>query len=536
MTMTKLRRGLALAAAVLGWPGVGLADVRPNPLFTDGVVLQRGRPVPVWGTADEGEKVSVRFGGQEVSATAGPDGKWSVRLAELAAGGPSVLTIEGKNKVEVADVLVGEVWVCSGQSNMEWTLEKAAEGPVELPRVADPQLRLFTVAHAVADEPMPTVKRTPGRGPGAWLAAEPASAAKFSAVAYFFGRDLRKAVGVPVGLIHSSWGGTPAEAWTGRKALESDPATRTVLDDYARALERLPEAEAKYQVALAAHRQAVAAARAEGKPAPAAPRAPMGPTTPHPTGLYNGMIAPLQPFAIRGAIWYQGESNASRAHQYRTLFPLMIRDWRADWGQGDFPFLFVQLAPYRKIVAEPGESDWAELREAQARTARAVPAAAMAVITDVGDENDVHPKRKEPVGARLALAARALAHGEPVVASGPEYAGMAVDGDRVTLRFNGVGKGLVARDGTLRGFAVAGDDRKFVAAEAEIKGETVEVRSDKVPHPVAVRFGWAAYPVVNLWNEDGLPASPFRTDDFPMITEPKPRPKPATARPAGTVD
>lgn len=224
-----------------------------------------------------------------------------------------------------------------------------------------------------------------------------------------------------------------------------------------------------------------------------------------------------------GAIWYQGEANAGRAHQYRALLPAMIKNWRADWGQGDFPFLIVQLAPYRKIVNEPGDSDWAELREAQLRTAQTLPKSGLAVITDVGEENDVHPTKKEPVGARLALAARAIAYGEPIVGSGPEYAAMDVKGDRVVLRFKNVGQGLVAKDGPLKGFAVAGEDRKFVNADAEIEDDTVVVHSDKVAHPVAVRFGWANYPVVNLWNKDGLPASPFRTDDFPMITDPQAR-------------
>jgi len=524
MRQAPIGRRLLAVAALLAIPGVSSADVRPNPLFSDGAVLQRGRTVPVWGSADEGEKVTVKFQGQEVSAEAGKDGKWMVRLARLEAGGPFAMTIEGKDKVEVADILVGEVWVCSGQSNMEFVLGRAAEAESAVPGSADPQLRLFTVAHAVSDEPLGTVKVNKPGFQGAWFPSTPESSAKFSAVAYFFGRDLRKAIGVPVGLIHSSWGGTAAEAWTDRATLEADPALRTVLDDYARALERLPEAEERYKKAQADHREAVARAKEAGKTPPGAPRQPVGPKTPHPAALYNAMLVPLQPYAIRGALWYQGETNAGRAHQYRALLPAMIRNWRAAWGQGDFPFLIVQLAPFQKIVSEPGESNWAELREAQWLTARAVPAAGMAVITDVGNETDVHPRQKEPVGARLALAARSIAHGETIVASGPDFAGLEIDGDRAIVRFRHVGKGLVARDGPLKGFAIAGDDRKFVVADAEIEGDTVVVHSPGVSHPVAVRFGWAGYPVVNLWNADGLPASPFRTDDFPMITAPKPRP------------
>ncbi len=511
------RLGLA-AAILLAAPTLGLSDVKPHVLFTDGAVLQRGMPVPVWGTADDGEKVTVKFQGQEVSTTS-KDGKWQVKLAELKAGGPFSMTIEGKNKVEVADVLVGEVWVCSGQSNMEFALGRSAEAGASVPKATDPELRLYTVPKLVSDEPLDTIKGKDSPGQRSWLASDPESAAKFSAVAYYFGRDLRKALGVPVGLIHSSWGGTNAESWTSRRTLEADPALKGLLDDYAKALARYPAAMEKFRADQAAHRQKVAAAKAAGKTVPMAPRAPVGPTSPHVSGLYNAMIVPLQPYAIRGAIWYQGEANAGRAHQYRTLLPAMIKNWRQDWNQGDFPFLIVQLAPFRKIVEEPGDSDWAELRESQLRTAQNLPKTGMAVITDVGDEGDVHPKQKEPVGARLALAARSVAYGEPVVGSGPEYASMDVKGDRVVLRFKNVGAGLAAKDGPLKGFAIAGEDRKFVNAEAEIEGDTVVVHSDKVARPVAVRFGWANYPVVNLWNKDGLPASPFRTDDFPMITD-----------------
>jgi sialate O-acetylesterase len=247
-----------------------------------------------------------------------------------------------------------------------------------------------------------------------------------------------------------------------------------------------------------------------------APRAPW-----RPTELYNGMIYPLLPYAFKGAIWYQGESNAGKAHQYRTLFPDMIRCWRRDWGQNDFTFLLVQLAPFKAIKDLPDESDWAELREAQLLSTKALPHVGMAVITDVGDPQDIHPTRKQPVGARLALAARGIAYGEKIEFSGPIYRSMQVRDGKAVLRFDHAGKGLEARDGALKGFAVCGDDRKFVWADAEIVGNTVVVSSPQVARPVAVRYGWADCPVVNLWNKDGLPASPFRTDDFPMLTAPK---------------
>jgi sialate O-acetylesterase len=275
-------------------------------------------------------------------------------------------------------------------------------------------------------------------------------------------------------------------------------------------------------MAMTQYRDAAERARAEGKQPPAAPRPPRDRNNPQrPMGLYNGMIAPLIPYAIRGATWYQGESNAGQAWQYRTLFPAMIRNWREDWGQGDFPFLFVQLAPFMAKVSEPGESSWAELREAQLYTTRALPNTGMAVITDVGEENDIHPRKKEPVGARLALAARALAYGEKLPYRGPEFAGLKVEGNQAVLRFRNADGGLVARDGSLTGFAVAGEDRKWHNATAEIQGDRIVVRSPAVSRPAAVRYGWANFPLGNLWNGAGLPASPFRTDDWPVTTQPK---------------
>jgi sialate O-acetylesterase len=517
-----LVRSWLASTLLIALPTLALADVKPHVLFTDGAVLQRGVPVPVWGTAEDGEAVTVKFQDQAVTTTA-KDGKWMVKLAELKAGGPFTLTIEGKNKVEVADVLVGDVWICSGQSNMEWTLAKAAEVEAAKATADDSMLRLYTVPKAVSDEPLDTIDRKESAGQRAWLSSDAENAAKFSAVGYFFGRDLRKALGVPIGLIHSSWGGTNAESWTSKKTLAADPALKGMLEDYEKALARYPEALEKYKAAQVEYREKVRQAKTEKKPAPAAPRAPVGPTTPHVAGLYNAMLAPLQPYAIKGAIWYQGEANAGRAFQYRTLLPAMIQDWRNAWNQGDFPFLIVQLAPYQKIVNQPNESAWAELREAQLMTTHALPKVGMAVITDIGEEKDVHPKKKEPVGGRLALAARVIAYGEAIVGSGPEYASMEVKGDRAVLHFKNVGQGLEAKDGPLKGFAIAGEDHKFVNAEAEIEGDTVVVHAENVSKPVAVRYGWANYPVVNLWNKDGLPATPFRTDDFLGVTQPKPK-------------
>jgi sialate O-acetylesterase len=466
---------VALFAVVSFQAPAALAAVHPHGLISEGMVIQQGVAVPIWGTAGEGEKVTVDFQSQHVSTTAS-GGKWLVRLEPSKAGGPFEMTIAGENQVRLHQVYVGEVWVCSGQSNMEWPVRLSAGGAEAVAKSTDPQLRLFVAPHRTSGKPEEQVS-------GAWRASGPASVTNFSAVGYFFGRDLRRTLGVPVGLIESNWGGTIIEAWMSRNALIQHPDFK----DY----------ETKAQGANPA-------------------------TNPNRPGvLYNGMISSLLPYAIRGVIWYQGESNAGRAVQYQTLFPGLIRDWRRAWGNDDLVFLFVQLAPFQKIRTEPRESAWAELREAQRLTSLHVPHTGMAVITDLGDEKDIHPKRKEPVAERLALAARALAYGQAITYSGPMFREMKIEGDQAILSFDHVGGGLVARGGRLEGFTIAGDDRKFVPAEAEIRGDQVVVHSGAVSRPVAVRFGWADYPVVNLWNRDGLPASPFRTDDFRLTTQPK---------------
>jgi sialate O-acetylesterase len=511
---TKLFWIACLAGATLGAPPAR-ADVKPHALISDGMVLQQGRKVALWGTAADGEAVRVKLQGKEASTQA-KGGRWLVHLDGLEAGGPFEMTIRGQNEITFKSVFVGEVWLASGQSNMEWPVRASADAEKVIASSKNPKIRLFTVPKTVATAPRRGVQ-------GTWQECGPDTVASFSAVAYFFGRDLQKARNVPVGVIHTSWGGTPAEAWTSRQALTAEPALKGMVDALERVKAEFPETIDKYVAALQSYKDAVGKARAEGKEIPDLPQAPAipGKNPWAPSGLYNAMIAPLVPYTARGAIWYQGESNAGRAYQYRTLFPAMIRDWRRAWNEEDFPFLFVQLAPFMEIKPEPQESPWAELREAQLLTLKAVPKTGMAVITDVGDERDIHPRWKEPVGARLALAARGIAYGEKVVYSGPVYKGMKVDDGRVVLSFDHVGAGLVARGGPLVGFTVAGEDRKFVKAQAEIHEGQVVVWNPDVPRPVAVRFGWANYPVVNLWNKEGLPASPFRTDDFPMVTNPQ---------------
>jgi sialate O-acetylesterase len=505
------------------------AEIKLHPLFSEGMVLQQNAPCLVWGTADPGEEIRVflRYrekpeSGSGSYVTTGKDGKWltgigEVGKAELRAGGPYqliVTSLKDKKEITVKNVYVGEVWVASGQSNMGMTVNSSAGADEAKKTSANPKLRLFTVKHTIAATPQTTVPVD--KVNGVWQEAGPETIGNFSAVAYYFGRDLQKALDVPVGIIHTSWGGTRAEAWTSRPVLEADPLYKgefldpaTLTANYERAMER-------YKVAVAAHTKAVEKAKAEGKDPPPAPRAPVKPgEDPNaPSVLYNGMIAPLIPFAIKGVIWYQGESNAGKAEQYRNLFPKMIQNWRDDWKQGDFPFLFVQLAPFQAKSTEPTDTDWARLRDAQLFTSQKVKNTAMAVITDVGDEKDIHPKRKAEVGHRLALVAQSLAYEKSVEGSGPVFDKMTVEGNKAILTFKHATGGLSARDGTLTGFTIAGADKYFHNAEAEIDGDTVVVTCKEVEKPVAVRFGWANYPVVNLWNKVGLPASPFRTDDW----------------------
>ncbi len=492
------------------------AALRLHPLFSDNMVLQRGRPVPVWGWTDGTEPVVVKFQGQTVRARP-KNGKWMVRLQSLKAGGPYTFAVQsGSEKIVLTNVLVGEVWICSGQSNMQWPLWNTAEGPATLAKAKNPWLRLYTVPRRKAQEPQETIDPSCH-----WDLCTPETARNFSAVAFQFGWALQKALGVPVGLIHTSWGGSPVEAWMSREWLTKDPDYRKYVIPF------FENQWKRYEEALARWKKAAANAKAKGRRPRRAPRPPAW----RPCELYNGMIAPLIPYAIAGAIWYQGESNAGRAYWYRRLFPDMIRNWRADWGQGDFPFLEVQLAPWDKnrhrpveeILAKPVESDWAELREAQVLATRVLPKVGMVVITDVGDKDNIHPRRKQVVGERLALAARVIAYGEKIDGLSPLYrmAEFRPDG-RVVIHFDYVHGPLQVHGSDPMGFAIAGPDRVWRWANARVEGETVVVWHPAVKHPVAVRFGWADYPVVNLYSSAGLPVSPFRTDDWAMVTAPDP--------------
>jgi|LSQX01.2.fsa_nt_gb sialate O-acetylesterase len=491
------------------------AAVSTPSIFGDHMVLQQKKTLPVWGKADPGEQVTVTLGTNSRKTQACAEGNWRVDLPKMKAGGPYELKIQGAgNSLLFSDVLIGEVWLGSGQSNMQWAVKDSNNAEREIANAHYPKIRLFYVKRTVATSPQEDCE-------GEWKLCSPETLPEFSAVLYYFGRELHQQLDdMPMGLIHTSWGGTPAESWTSRPMLESDPALVGLVNKWDKLLAEYPEAKAAYDEALAAWEVEAEQAKAEEKEAPKKPKAPAGPEDPWlASGLYNAMIAPLVPYAIQGAIWYQGESNANRAYQYRTLFPAMITDWRNSWGQGDFPFHFVQLANFTDINEEPVESDWAELREAQTMTL-ALRKTGMATIIDIGEAKDIHPRNKQDVGKRLALNALAKDYGKRVPFSGPMYKSMRVRKNEITINFTHTYGGISARDGEkLTGFAIAGADKKFVWADAVIKGKTVVVSSPEVDEPVAVRYAWSHNPVCNLINSEALPASPFRTDDWPGLTD-----------------
>jgi sialate O-acetylesterase len=468
------------------------------------MVLQEDASDPIWGWGEEGATVTVRFRNETVF-TRVKDGQWMVRLNHLKPGGPDTLTISSGNTIELKNVLVGEVWVASGQSNMEFPLRTSFESHDDIAGSENSMIHLIKVPHTRTDTPTNDIGAS-------WMTCGPETVKNFSAVAYYFARDLQKSLHVPIGIIESDWGGTPAEAWMQSSFLHANPAY------HAQIFGEWTLAQDQYERQTDAYNKAKGEAAASNQPfTKKAPQRPWKPGE-----LYDGMIAPLIPYAMKGVLWYQGESNANSkedAEEYHTLFPDLIRDWRGVWHEGEFPFLLVQLAPFHDIRPEPRESNWASLREAQLHATQILPNVGMAVITDVGDQRNIHPTKKQPVGARLALAARAIAYHQPVEYSGPVYQGMKVDpmGDQIVLTFSHVDGGLEMHGNELTGFSICGPDHNFVWADAAIVGkDKVVVRNPSVRHPVAVRFGWADYPLVNLWNKDGLPASPFRTDDFEL--------------------
>jgi sialate O-acetylesterase len=631
------------------------APILPN-LIGDHMVLQRDREIRIWGSADVGETITVNLAGKTNSVQTDSRGNWSVRLPPMPAGGPFILTIHGKTTIALKDVMIGEVWVASGQSNMTFGLSDSVGGVEEITKADYPGIRLFTVPKKIALRPQQNT------GPATWKICSPESAKDFSAVGYYFARDLHKSLGVPIGVIESAWPGTTIEEWIDAEALRHDAQLKAILDE-----EKASRSEGEslagtrfpfglefddfelihdtatrdallfsnfddgsthnatggywaydWQSAPDTAFELVAPGRGgkgfaarisgaldesddsrltarfklDGSPAdlssysglrfwvrgsgelrlrtlqpsitdwddystspfratddwkpitiwfrdlrqegwgvsmPFTQNALLGfsieslTTAGYPprpvSGLFEGMIAPLLPYPFRGVIWYQGESNALKGHQYGTLLPALITSWRKASLQNSFPFLIVQLPNHGAVPDQPMESAWAELREAQLKTVRQLPDTGLAVTIDVGDPNDVHPHRKAEVGERLALWALGTTYAKPIVYSGPLYEGMEIQGSRIRIRFSNVGTGLEAKGGIpLRGFAIAGADRKFHWADAGIEGDSVIVSSSQVPTPVAVRYAWADSPPCNLFNTEGLPASPFRTDEWPGIT------------------
>lgn len=457
-------------------------------IISDNMVLQQEKPARIWGWAAPGSKVTVSIAGLEQSATSDLAGKWVVELPPLrSSDDPLEMRVSacGETKL-IRNILPGEIWLCSGQSNMEFELHQAMDAVAEIARAKDPKLRFFVPGFHAPTTPDEDCS-------GQWVECTPQTARGFSAVAYFFGRNLRSELGRPIGLILSANGATAAESWISREALYSEPVLQPIVDGLA---SRVID--------------------------------PKGWDMHLPSGLFNGRIAPLRKLPIRGVIWYQGETNSSRAWQYRKLFPLLIQDWRKTWGE-DLPFYFVQLANFQKPPKEPVSETWAELREAQA-LALELPNTGMAVAIDIGDEDDTHPPNKQDVGLRLAGLALSRTYGRKRVDEGPLYRDIKLDGERIRVGFSAVGGGLVARGGALKQFAIAGDDRKFVWADAVIDGESVVVSSPQVPNPVAVRYAWANNPAgCNLYNREGFPAAPFRSDDWPGITDSAHLPKIGTA-------
>lgn len=486
------RRFVGIAVAVLTLAtSIAHAEVSLPAIFGDHMVLQSGRDLPFWGTAEPGEEITVSISRAEpangakaemASTTAGADGRWSVKLPARTAGETVAVTVAGKNSVTFANVLIGEVWICSGQSNMEWPVSAANNHVEEIAQAKYPSIRIFKVERSTALVPQ-------SRLDGHWVECSPDTVGDTSAVGYYFGRELHRDLKRPVGLIVAAVGGAYCESWTSLAALKSD-------EEFAPILQRADRANGDPNQANNPNRASV---------------------------LFNGMIAPLLPFPIAGTIWYQGESNVQRAFQYRKLFPLLITDWRRHWGQAELPFLFVQLANYvpdkskPDHPAEPEDSAWAELREAQALALQR-PKTGMAVTIDIGDPHDINPKNKQEVGRRLARLAARVAYGHEIVSCGPLFKSMKINRTEATLEFENVGDGLACHGGKLIGFAIAGSDRKFVWASARIEGKTVVVSSPKITEPVAVRYAWGDNPEGNLFNELNLPAAPFRTDDWPGVT------------------
>lgn len=488
-----------------------LADVRLPHVIGSHMVLQQEKPLPIWGWADPGEQVKVTFKGAEAAAAADADGKWMVKLPAQTAGGPFEMTIAGKNTIQLTDILVGEVWIGSGQSNMQMGIGAIQNGAQEIAAANYPNIRLFMVPTVPAGQPLSDCD-------GSWQVCSPETVAAggwagFSAAAYFFGREIHQQLNVPVGLVDASWGGTAIEPWTPPVGFEQVPSLQNFVNVIKEANQNYKNAVAKTltdtETWVKAARHALDAGKAI-PPQPAWPEHPLkNPGHPtQPTCLYNGMISPVKPFAIRGAIWYQGEGNLGDGMAYFDKMKALIQGWRSVWQEGDFPFYLTQLASFRydappNLLPKFWEAQTASL---------AIPNTGMAVITDVSNLADIHPANKQDVGKRLALWALAKTYGKDLEYFGPLYKSMAIEGGKIRIAFDHAGSGLASRDGQpLTWFEITGEDKKFVKADAVIDGNTVVVSSQSVPAPVAVRFAWSQEAEPNLMNKEGLPANSFRT-------------------------
>jgi sialate O-acetylesterase len=487
------------------------AQIKLPAIISDNMILQQNSKVALWGWAAPAEVVTItnNWNRKPTTVTTDASGKWQTTITTTKAGGPYKLTFKASNTIDVNNILFGEVWLASGQSNMEFFVGKTPNPSytgihnyAEVIKDAEhPYIRQIDVPNKVTDSPQTDFK-------GVWKLCTSKTIDTFSAVAYFFAREINKATGFPVGIINATWGGTPVESWTKKEVLQNDADFVPILERYQKAIEVFPAENEKYKAAFAKWREDTSKTKG------AAPRGPMGPTHNHsPAKLYNGMIAPVQPYTVKGFIWYQGESNADRAYQYRKLFPAMIANWRSDWQNEKLPFYFVQISPHR--------SQNAEIRDAQLHVYRNVPYTGMAVTTDNGDSLDIHPRNKELVGKRLSLWALRNEYGKKdIITSGPLYKGMNVEGDKIRISFD-FDKGLMAKDGELKEFSIAAEDQVFVPAQAKIEGSTIVVWSDAVRTPKAVRFAWKNIPKPNLYNGADLPASPFRTDNWKLTSQDK---------------
>ena len=487
------------------------ADVRLPDVIGSSMVLQQKQNVPIFGLADVGETVTITFGKQKRTVVADANGKWRVDLRNLEASfTPQTLEIKGKNTIELKDILVGEVWLVAGQSNMQRLLRETANGDEVQKQANHPNIRLFNVSREVA------FKKKSGKL-GEWLPTTPESIAEFSAAGYYFGVEMEKNLKVPIGLINSSYGGSQAEAWTPVAYLNANPELKPTVDRTAIWAAERPQVKVEYAAAIAKWREDSDKAKASGakpSPSPGVPDALRDYRVA--SSIYDGMIEPLMPFAIKGAIWYQGESNEDRAAQYNVLLPTMIKAWRERWGEGAFPFGIVQLPNYRKPQDQPVDEAWSFVREAQRRTAVNDANIGLIVTIDIGEANDIHPKNKLDVGKRMAVWALKDVYGKKLSDS-PEFQKAEIKGDKIILTFDDVGSGLKIKDGDkLEEFAIAGADKKFVWASAKITGKNkVEVSSPDIKNPLAVRYAFNNNPRhPNLTDDSGLPAAPFRTDDW----------------------